>query len=109
MSDDDRVTDTQRRRHAARWASGVPVVAVPADPAADLSARVADLERGFAPIRSVARWAAGGALAALIAVGAALYSRGAAEQRTLDRLDQLERAIERLETQIHQLQIQRAQ
>ncbi len=69
----------------------------------DLGDRIDALERGFAPLRAFARWAVGGAAVSVVAVCTALYQRGAAEQRVLDRIEQLERAVERLESQMQQL------
>jgi len=68
---------------------------------APLESRAAGLERDFDPLRRIARWAAGGALAAVIAIVTLVYQRGQAEQLTTDRLGQLERAVERLEDRLN--------
>lgn len=60
-------------------------------------ARLAPLERDFEPHRRFAKWVAGIAGAALLAVGVFLYHRGADEQRVTDKLQQLERDIWRVE------------
>lgn len=62
-----------------------------------LEARLAPLERDFEPHRRFAKWVAGIAGAALLAVGVFLYHRGADEQRVTDKLQQLERDIWRVE------------
>lgn len=64
----------------------------------ELAAKVAGHDQVITPTRAIARWAAGIAFAALLAVGAFLYHRGADEQSVRDQLQQLARDLSRLES-----------
>lgn len=69
---------------------------------ADLEKRVATLERDIDPVRRIGRWAAGAALAAIVAVGGFLYQRGRDEQHVTDELQRLTTLVDKLETKIEQ-------
>lgn len=77
---------------------------VPQDIAGQIEKRVAVLERDFDPVRRVGRWAAGGALVALIAVVTFVYQRGRDEQHVTDELIRLGGLVDKLEKKIDQLQ-----
>lgn len=75
---------------------------VPADIAGQVEKRVAVLERDFDPVRRIGRWAAGAALAAIVAVGGFLYQRGRDEQHVTDELARLGTLVEKLEKKLEQ-------
>ncbi len=77
---------------------------VPADIAGRIEDRLVVLEQDFAPVRRVGRWAAGAALAALVAVGGFLYHRGRDEQHVTDELQRLTALVDKLERKIDSLQ-----
>lgn len=76
----------------------------PADLVAKVEQRIATLEKDFAPVRQIGRWAAGAALAALVAVVGFVYHRGQDEQHVTDELTRLGGLVDKLENKIAQLQ-----
>lgn len=65
-----------------------------------LTATVANHAQVVGPARTAARWAAGGAAAAVVAVLAFAYGRGAQEQHVTDEIQSLHHQVERLEKQL---------
>lgn len=71
-----------------------------------LVATVANHAQVVGPARTAARWAAGGAAAAVVAVLAFAYGRGAQEQHVTDEIQGLRHQVEYLQGQLDHLRNQ---
>lgn len=69
----------------------------------ELERRMDRLERDFAPVQRLGKWAAGVALGAALALGAFLYRRGADEQRVADEIKEVRDHAAHLQLQLDSL------